>query len=50
MNTRIENAARELTADELELVSGGTIVLEDAVPHAPPCPSMNARGVIAPDD
>ena len=31
---------RELTADEMESVSGGTIILEDAAPAFPPGPTV----------
>ena len=41
MNTNFENVARELTTEELDLVSGGTIVLEEAAPAPfPPGPSL----------
>ena len=44
MNTEARNTeARELTTDELELVSGGTIIIEEAAPMPyPPGPSAKA--------
>ena len=48
MNTNIANGVRELTTDELDLASGGGVIIEYAAPAWPPGPTVAAHTMYPP--